>query len=186
MKVSYWWYQSLVFIFSQLIIMAKFKVWQKVRIFPIEGLLSRHKDCVKRFAKKTLEIVDVLRSIGDTEYVYKLAWMSYIWHEDRLEAVEETNPTEEIKQGDLVWVSNQSEEEARKNKLKRQFIYSLPWNPASRYVTTQREDRIDGNRYFVSTWDYIVPIPKEQPKKKRRVTCTDEQWEEIQKLVKPK
>lgn len=163
-----------------------FKVWQKVRILPRMNMQRNDSTWYIDEMQKYSWIVTTIKRI-DYEDVYSLQGTDwYRRHWDRLEAVEETDPTEEIKKGDMVWVSNASEEWAKKEKTVRQFICKLPLNARKPYVTTFLDSRITNEQYDIFARKYIVPIPKEQPKKKRRVTCTDEQWEEIQKIVKSK
>lgn len=84
-------------------------------------------------------------------------------------------------QWEYVYVSNASEEEASKWKLKRIFLTKI----SETYICVNESSEKDyklWNEYRICCWDFAVPIPKEE-KKLRELYLTDSEFNKLNSLI---
>lgn len=162
----------------------KFKIWDKVRIINWDYVLQEHSN-VYSDKNRMVNIwkIWIIKSIEKTyEYPYQIEdcdnWCMFIefYFDDNLELVDE------LKEWDIVYVSDISEEHALEQMAERLYLCTIQkWR--YKYICTW-------NNWYYERWDdiniktyrYIVKKPIEDIKI-RKIECTDSKREEIQNIL---
>ena len=89
-----------------------------------------------------------------------------------------------VKDYEYVYVSDESEEDALKEKDKRILLFTFPWNTYKKYACVwswHEHDFEKWSEYSIITRKYAVPIPKEE--EKVTIEMTKEEYNKVKSVL---
>ena len=149
----------------------KYKIWDKVRYLKN----TTESDAIVWEECYITEIDN--GNIPHLLWKEKWKYVAWMWvEEDNIELVKEK---EEYTEWEEVEVSDDTV-----NWYKRIFIAELPWRARGKYITVMTWDEgrfLSWEDFSFGVRRYIRKAIKEE---ERKIICSDEKWEEIQKILK--
>ena len=149
----------------------KYKIWDKVRY--LKNTAESDAIVWEEYYIITIDGSSMPYSLWKEKWKH-VAWM---WvNEKDIELVKEK---EEYIEWEEVEVSDNNI-----NWYKRIFIITVPWNVYAKHITVYEWDTdiyLKWENFDISRRGYIRKAIKEE---ERKIICSDEKWEEIQKILK--